>query len=169
MVVTKLLPVDCANCTWPRVFNQARSWRPSALKSPTVKVTNTPLGFQVAHKALVVKDEPVETLTHHWWTAAFSPMMSDLPSPVTSATMRLLQVTELLHNVHRLDVKALEALDRPTHHPAVCWTRPATSATPSPLKSPTCSSTQVTVVAQLAQSPSITKLEPVDRPTLHVA
>src|SRR5260370_1170153 len=61
---------------------------------------------------------------------------------------------------------AADPVDKLTHHWPVCKTRPMMSVLPSPLKSPTLTSTQVTLGLQVVQRLQV-KLEPVLRPTHH--
>src|SRR5215471_11056065 len=56
-----------------------------------------------------------------------------------------------------------EPFESPTHHWPACWNRPMMSVMPSPLKSPTLTSTQVTLGFQPAHM-VVLKLEPVERP-----
>src|SRR5437773_1232313 len=84
--------------------------------------------------------------------------MSALPSPLKSPTCTSTQVapvlqvvqrqvlTAVLHVSHRLVLKPPEPFDRETHHWPVSLARPTMSLKPSPLKSPVCTSTQVTPV-----------------------
>src|SRR5216684_3992745 len=61
-------------------------------------------------------------------------------------------------------VAKLDPVDSPVHHDPSLNTRPVRSDLPSPLKSPTCTSTQVTVGDQLPHR-LVVKDEPVDMPT----
>src|SRR5438874_872634 len=74
--------------------------------------------------------------------------MSSLPSPLKSPTITSVQVTAVDHGSHQgVELNELPVLS-PTHHRPVCCTRPVTSARWSPSKSPTLTSTQVTLEAQ---------------------
>src|SRR5260370_809631 len=64
------------------------------------------------------------------------------------------------------EVKAVLPLETATHHRPVCCTRPVMSARPSPLKSPTLTSTQVTAVDHWSQGVKLKEL-PVLNPTHH--
>src|SRR5438552_10077361 len=76
-------------------------------------------------------------------------MMSSLPSPLKSPTRMSTQVTVVGQGVPQgEEVKAVLPLESATHHRPVCSTRPVMSALPWPSKSPTLTSTQVTVVGQ---------------------
>src|SRR5437660_6634713 len=97
--------------------------------------------------------------------------MSALPSPLKSPTCTSTQVAPVLQVVQREVLKAVLPLDRPVHHDPPCNQRPVMSALPSPLKSPTLTSTQVTStqeapVLQVSQR-ELVKPEPLDRATHH--
>src|SRR5439155_1455217 len=55
----------------------------------------------------------------------------------------------------------------PVHHRPVCSTRPVMSLRPSPSKSPTLTSTQVTLVGQAPQGESVETLLPLKLATHH--
>src|SRR5438093_11884906 len=86
--------------------------------------------------------------------------MSALPSPLKSPTCTSTQVAPVLQVVQREVLKAVLPLDRPVHHDPPCKYRPVMSALPSPLKSPTLTSTQVAAVLHVAPS-LLVKLQPV--------
>src|SRR5713101_7743817 len=92
--------------------------------------------------------------------------MSDLPSPLKSPTWTSTQVTLGFQVPQRLVVKVFDPLESPTYHCPVCRYRPMISACPSPLKSPVCTSTQVTFGFQVAQR-LLVKAEPVEAPIHH--
>src|SRR5438128_3747909 len=88
---------------------------------------------------------PLESPTHHRPVCSTRPVMSALPSPLKSPTLTSTQVTVVGQAVPQgEDVKAVLPLESPTHHRPVSSTRLVMSALPSPLKSPTLTSTQVT-------------------------
>src|SRR5207253_1652849 len=74
--------------------------------------------------------------------------MSSLPSPLKSPTITLFQVMVLGHWSQTVKLNELLPVLSPVHHRPVCSTRPVMSALPWPSKSPTLTSTQVTVVGQ---------------------
>src|SRR5207244_9302686 len=76
--------------------------------------------------------------------------MSSLPSPLKSPTIASVQLTAVLHRSQGVKLNELLPVLSPTHHRPVCSTRPTMSSLPSPLKSPTLKSTQVTVVGKAA-------------------
>src|SRR5207245_5027674 len=93
--------------------------------------------------------------------------MSALPSPLKSPTLTSTQVTVVGQAVPQgEEVKAVLPLDSPTHHRPVCSTRPTMSSLPSPLKSPTLTSTQVTAVDHWSQGVKLKEL-PVLCPVHH--
>src|SRR5262249_9129226 len=108
--------------------------------------------------------EPLEIPVHHWPVCKTRPVISALPSPLKSATFTSTQVTFGFQISQRVLVKAVEPLEMPTHQSPVWATRPAMSALPSPLKSPTFTSTQVTFGFQWVHR-LLVKDVPVDRPT----
>src|SRR5262249_11538185 len=125
----------------------------SALPSPLKSLTRTLI--QVADvlqvsQSVEMNAEPLERSVHHWPPSSQRPVMSALPSPLKSPTRTSTQVTPVLQMSHRLVLKAVEPLDRPTYHWPFSKARPAMSNFPSPLKSPTFSSTQVPPVRQPA-------------------
>src|SRR6266852_1565201 len=63
-------------------------------------------------------------------------------------------------------VLKVEPVDKPVHQVPSLRTRPVRSALPSPLKSPTCTSTQVTRGDQVSHSLLVNE-EPVDWATHH--
>src|SRR6266852_458322 len=89
--------------------------------------------------------------------------MSVLPSPLKSPIWTSTQVTPVLQVAQRVVLKAVLPLDRPTHHWPLCKARPTMSALPSPLKSPTLTSAQVTPVLQEVQR-VVLNAEPVLNP-----
>src|SRR5437660_4178863 len=93
--------------------------------------------------------------------------MSALPSPLKSPTLTSTQVTVVGQAVPQgEEVKAVLPLETATHHRPVCSTRPVMSAKPSPLKSPTLTSTQVTAVDHWSQGVKMNEA-PVLSPTHH--
>src|SRR5947208_17132731 len=104
--------------------------------------------LQVAHR-VVVKVVPFVRVVHHLPVSSARPTMSALPSPLKSPTFTSTQVTPVLQVSHLLVVKPPEPLDNETHQSPVSLARPAMSVKPSPLKSPVCTSTQVTPVLQV--------------------
>src|SRR6266851_9588157 len=69
---------------------------------------------------------------------------------VWSASCTSTQFTVEAQVVHKEVLKAVLPLERPVHIWPDSCTRPVMSSLPSPLKSPTCTSTQVTVGDQVA-------------------
>src|SRR5713226_3718113 len=118
---------------------------PSPLKSPTLTSTQVTVVGQAVPQGEDVKAVlPLESATHHRPVCSTRPAMSSLPSPLKSPTLASTQVTVVGQAVPQgEDVKAVLPLESPTHHRPVCTTRPTTSSLPSPLKSPTLTSTQV--------------------------
>src|SRR5437870_548947 len=103
---------------------------------------------------------PLLSPVHHRPVCSTRPVMSALPSPLKSPTLTSTQVTLVGQAVPQgVELNELPVLS-PTHQWPVCSTRPTRSALPSPLKSPTLTSTQVTLVGQaphlvlLKESPS---------------
>src|SRR5438445_10968531 len=92
--------------------------------------------------------------------------MSSLPSPSKSPTLTSTQFTAVLKAPQGEEVKAVLPLETATHHRPVCCTRPAMSSLPSPVKSPTFTSTQLTAVGQLPHT-LLLKDEPVDKAPSH--
>src|SRR5205823_5833170 len=86
--------------------------------------------------------EPVDVATHHWPPSAVRPAMSDLPSPVKSATRTSSQVTAVDHEPQSSLTKPVPA-DFAIHQLPLPGSRPTMSSLPSPLKSPTCTSAQL--------------------------
>src|SRR5437867_2766391 len=127
----------------------AMSSLPSPLKSPTI--TSVQL-TAVLHRSQGVKLNellPVLSPTHHRPVCSTRPTMSSLPSPLKSPTLKSTQVTVVGKAAPQgEEVKAVLPLETATHHRPVCSTRPVMSVRPSSLKSPTLTSTQVTVLAQ---------------------
>src|SRR5207244_3047170 len=110
---------------------------------------------------------PVLNPVHHRPVCSTRPVMSALPSPLKSPTLTSTQVTVVGQAVPQgEEVKAVLPLETATHHRPVCCTRPTMSSLPSPLKSPTLTSTQLTAVGQLPQT-LLLKDEPVDKATSH--
>src|SRR5438874_645496 len=137
---------------------------PSPLKSPTWMTTQVTPVLQVSQRELV-KPEPLDKATHHWPVSKARPMMSLLPSPLKSPTCTSTHVTPVLQVVHGAgDVMKLEPFERAVHQLPPSLYRPVMSALPSPLKSPTCTSTQVTAVLQIVHSEVVKEL-PLDKPT----
>src|SRR5206468_7850882 len=64
------------------------------------------------------------------------------------------------------DVCSSDLVDSPVHHWPFCKIRPVMSDRPSPLKSPTCTSTQMTAGLQVAHKVVFSD-DPVDRLTHH--
>src|SRR5439155_4681101 len=94
---------------------------------------------------------PLLSPVHHRPVCSTRPVMSALPSPLKSPTLTSTQVTVVGQAVPQgEEVKAVLPLESATHHRPVCSTRPTMSSLPSPLKSPTLTSIQVTAVDQLA-------------------
>src|SRR2546425_204841 len=99
--------------------------------------------------------------------------MSALPSPLKSPTCTSTQVAPVLQVAHGAgEVTKLVPVDRAVHQAPPSSQRPVMSALPSPLKSPTCTSTQVTLtpvvpVLQMVQTEVVTEL-PLDRATHHL-
>src|SRR2546425_565869 len=93
-------------------------------------------------------------------------MMSELPSPLKSPTLTSTQLTMGLQVAQREVVGAVVPVLSETHHWPLCWARPMMSASPSPLKSPTLTSSQVTAVLQVLQS-VVLKEAPVESATHH--
>src|SRR5947209_3537334 len=141
------------------------SARPSPLKSPTLTSTHV---TAVAHWSQTVKlnELPVLSPVHHRPVCSTRPVMSALPSPLKSPTRTSTQVTVAGQAPQREEVKAVLPLESPTHHRPVCSTRPTMSSLPSPVKSPTFTSTQLTAVDQLPHT-LLLKNEPVDKATSH--
>src|SRR5207249_8889031 len=118
----------------------------------------------VAHGAgVVAKPEPFDRAVHQVPPCRYRAVMSSLPSPLKSPACTSTQVAPVLHVAQREVLKAVLPLDRPVYHWPFCKARAVMSALPSPLKSPTFTSTQVAPVLQLAQS-EVLKTEPLDRP-----
>src|SRR5947209_13846026 len=93
--------------------------------------------------------------------------MSSLPSPLKSPTLTSTQVTVVGQGVPQgVELNELPVLS-PTHHRPVCSTRPVMSALPSPLKSPTLTSTQVTLVGQAVPQGEEVKAVPLESATHH--
>src|SRR5206468_8352767 len=86
--------------------------------------------------------------THHRPVCRTRPTISSLPSPLKSPTWTLTQVTSVLHVSQTVKLNELLPVLSPVHHRPVSSTRPVMSALPSPLKSPTLTSTQLTAVGQ---------------------
>src|SRR5207244_10871913 len=93
--------------------------------------------------------------------------MSASPSPLKSPTLTSTQVTLVGQTVPQgEEVKAVLPLESATHQWLVCRTRPVMSSLPSPLKSPTLMSTQVTAVLQaVPQREAVKAVLPLDSPT----
>src|SRR5437588_10020613 len=116
---------------------------PSPLKSPMCTSTPVTPVLQVAHGAgEVTKLVPFDTAVHQLPPSLYRPVMSALPSPLKSPTCTSTQVAPVLQVAQRVVLKAVLPLDRPVHHAPPCTYRPVMSALPSPLKSPTSTSTQ---------------------------
>src|SRR5262245_56944824 len=94
------------------------------------------------------------------------PTMSSLPSPLKLPTSTSTQLTLGFQPSHRLVVKPTTPSDRDTHHWPVCKSRPMRSLWPSPLKSPVCTSSQVTAGLQ-AVPRDVLKAAPVEWPIHH--
>src|SRR5438105_859918 len=92
--------------------------------------------------------------------------MSALPSPLKSPTFTSTQVAPVLQVAHRLVLKPPEPFDSETHHWPVSLARPTMSLKPSPLKSPVCTSTQVTPVLHV-NGWELVKPEPLEVPSHH--
>src|SRR5262249_18400778 len=90
------------------------------------------------------------------------PMSSHAKSPAWIST----QATAVDHTPHRLVVNP-DAFDRPTYHWPFCKARAIMSDLPSPLKSPTCTSTQLAPVLQVSQRVVVKLLDPLDKATYH--
>src|SRR5207247_32421 len=104
---------------------------------------------------------PLEMPVHQVPPSLYRPVMSALPSPLKSPTCTSTQVAPVLQVAQREVLKAVLPLDRPVHHDPPCKYRPVMSALPSPLKSPTLTSTQVAAVLQVAHR-LLVKVLPVD-------
>src|SRR5256886_2116250 len=95
--------------------------------------------------------------------------MSALPSPLKSPTLTSTQVTlgpSAAQVAHKELVEQLP-VDWPTHHWPSSAARPTMSILPSPLKSPTLTSSQVTRVLQVSQRRFLNPPEPLDWATHH--
>src|SRR5216684_1984828 len=121
---------------------------PSPFRSPMRTSTQVTAVDQVAHKLVLRAVEPFDKLAHHWPLCRTRPIMSALPSPFRSPMRTSTQVTAGDQVAHKLVLNAVEPLDRLAHHWPLCRTRPMMSALPSPSKSPTWTSTQVTAGLQ---------------------
>src|SRR6266851_688785 len=86
-----------------------------------------------------------------------------MPSPLKSPILTSTHVTSGFQEAHKLVVNAVDPLESPTNHWPACRYRPTMSAFPSPLKSPVCTSTQVTFGFHWAHR-LVVKLEPVLSP-----
>src|SRR5712692_7865097 len=140
-------------------YRPMMSVMPSPLKSPTLTSTQVTLGFQAAHM-VVLKLEPLDMPVHQWPPCKNRPVMSVFLSPVKSPTLTSTQVTLGFHMAHKVVVNPVDPLEIPTYHWPPCRYRPTMSALPSPLKSPTWTSTQVTLGFQVAQSVVVKPSEP---------
>src|SRR2546427_775980 len=109
---------------------------------------------------------PLEMPVHQVPPSLYRPVMSALPSPLRPATSTSSQVAPVLQVVEREVLKDVLPLDRPVHHDPPCKYRPVMSALPSPLKSPTLTSTQVAAVLHVAHR-LLVKVLPVDCPIHH--
>src|SRR5216683_2583875 len=85
---------------------------------------------------------------------------------VWSASCTSTQFTVEAQVVHKEVLKAVLPLERPVHIWPDSCTRPVMSSLPSPLKSPTCTSTQVTAGFQVIHR-LVLNDEPVERATHH--
>src|SRR5713226_8778127 len=140
---------------------------PSPLKSPTLTSTQVTVVGQAVPQGEEVKAVlPLETATHHRPVCSTWPVMSLRPSPLKSPTLTSTQVTVVGQAPQGEEVKAVLPLETATHHRPVCCTRPAMSSLPSPVKSPTFTSTQLTAVGQLPHT-LLLKDEPVDKAASH--
>src|SRR5437870_1408532 len=92
--------------------------------------------------------------------------MSVLPSPSKSPTLTSTQFTAVLKAPQGEEVNAVLPLESATHHRPVCSTRPRMSASPSPVKSPTFTSTEVTAGGHGPQTVKVNEL-PVLSPVHH--
>src|SRR5207302_1593580 len=110
---------------------------------------------------------PVPTATHQS-PQGVRAAMSSLPSPLKSPTITLFQVMVLGHWSQTVKLNELLPVLSPTHHRPVSCTRPIMSALPSPSKSPTLTSTQVTVVGQAPQGEDVKAVLPLETATHHL-
>src|SRR5690349_17771513 len=99
-------------------------------------------GAHLSQRALM-NLEPLEMAAHHWPVLLTRPTKSVVPSLSRSAARTSTQVAPVDQVSHLVVVKAFEPLDTPTYHWPFSKARPTMSALPSPLKSPTLTSTQV--------------------------
>src|SRR5205823_381527 len=167
-LVLNVEPLDRPVHHWPDCSARpVISDLPSPLKSPTWTSTQVTLVLQVSQRELV-KPEPLDKATHHWPVSKARPMMSLLPSPLKSPTFTSTHVTPVLQVVHGAgDDMKLEPFESALHQLPPSLSRPVMSALPSPLKSPTCTSTQVAAVLQVVHSDMVKAL-PLDKPTHHL-
>src|SRR5713226_8187962 len=93
--------------------------------------------------------------------------MSVLPSPLKSPTCTSTQVTAVDQRPHMEVVNPEEPLESATHQLPVAASRPTTSGRPSPLKSPTCTSTQVLLGSQAPYGIDMKPLDPLETATVH--
>src|SRR5216683_4313781 len=130
---------------------------PSPLKSPTWTSTQVTPALHVSHK-VALKLEPVESPVDHWPVDSARPVMSAFPSPLKSPTLTSTQLT-LVSQVPQLEDTNELPVESPTHHWPPYWevldTCPAMSIRPSPLKSPTSRTSQVTEVLHVAHRPGM--------------
>src|SRR5205823_341056 len=163
-LVLNVEPLDRPVHHWPDCSARpVISDLPSPLKSPTWMSTQVTPVLQVSQRELV-KPEPLNRATHHWPVSKARPMMSLLPSPLKSPTCTSTHVTPVLQVVHGAgDVMKLEPFERAVHQLPPSLSRPVMSALPSPLKSPTCPSTQVARVDHVPHM-VVVKLELVEIP-----
>src|SRR6266851_1254143 len=165
--VVKLVLVDRAAHHSPFwAMRPTRSALPSPVKSPTWTSTQV---TAVLHWSQTVKLNELPSLSpvHHRPVCSTRPVISALPSPLKSPTLTSTQVTLVGQAVPQgEEVKAVLPLESATHHRPVCSTRPVISALPSPLKSPTLTSTQVTAVLQaVPQREDVKAVLPLESPT----
>src|SRR6266851_3782999 len=138
---------------------------PSPLKSPTLTPSQLTAGLHVV-QSCEVNFTPLEIATYHWPRERARPAMSVLPSPLKSPTLTSTQVTPVPQVVHSVVLKSPAPVLMPTHHWPRERTRPTMSGLLSPLKSPVCTSTQVSDGLQVAQS-EFANPEPLESPTHH--
>src|SRR5207244_9778440 len=144
--------------------------QPSSQQPPpqTPALTSTQV-TALAHwpQGVKLNELPALNPVHHRPVCSTRPVMSLRPSPSKSPTLTSTQVTVVGQGVPQgEEVKAVLPLETATHHRPVCCTRPAMSSLPSPVKSPTFTSTQLTAVGQLPHT-LLFKDDPVDKATSH--
>src|SRR5437870_5738760 len=139
---------------------------PSSLKSPTCTSTQVAPVLQVVQREVLKAVLPLDRPVHHDPPCKYRPVMSALPSPLKSPTLTSTPVAPVLQVVQSLLFKPPLPVDIPVHHGPPCKYRPVMSALPSPLKSPTLTSTQVAAVLHVAHR-LLVKVLPVDCPIHH--